>query len=149
MAERGEADLTPVTSTGTGSTPRRRRDLLTQVVFSEYRMKITLILLLIAGAFVGLAACSDYKLENRPTVVFSGRGGDKAHITPYPMSERAASIWKSDSCWRGCGANCAAQFNSCGRANGPEACRNALDRCDRICVYQCRNGGGPLLYSFE
>ena len=112
-------------------------------------MKIFLIPLLIAGAFAGLAACSDYTLQNRPQVIFSGRGGDKAHITPYPMSERAAAIWKSDACWRACGANCAGKFNACGRANGAEACRSALDRCDRICVYECRSSGGPLLYSFE
>jgi hypothetical protein len=112
-------------------------------------MKITHILLLITGVLVGLAGCSDYTLENRPQVVFSGRGGDKAHITPYPMSVSSAAIWKSDACWRSCGATCGGQFNSCGRANGPEACRNALDRCDRMCVYKCRNGGGPLLYSFE
>jgi len=112
-------------------------------------MKISLVLLLIAGALLGLGACSDYTLENRPTVVFSGRGGDKAHITPYPMSTRAASVWVSDACWRGCAATCGAKFNSCGRANGAEACRTALDRCDRACVFQCRNGGGPLLYSFE
>ena len=112
-------------------------------------MKIHLILLLIVGTLSGLAACSDYKLENRPTIVFSGRGGDKAHITRYPMSERASAIWISDVCRRGCAANCAGQFNSCGRVNGAEACRTALDRCDRRCVFQCRNGGGPLLYSFE
>jgi len=112
-------------------------------------MKIYLIPLLIAGALAGLTACSDYKLENRPQVIFSGRGGDKAHITPYPMSERAAAIWKSDACWRGCGAKCAGQFNSCGRANGAEACRSALDRCDRMCVFDCRTSGGPVLYSFE
>jgi hypothetical protein len=107
------------------------------------------ILGLLAATLIGPAKADDYSLGNRPQIIFSGRGGDKLHISPYPMSSRAAAIWTSDVCWRGCGANCAAQFNSCGRANGPEACRNALDRCDRICVFQCRNGGGPLLYSFE
>jgi hypothetical protein len=65
------------------------------------------------------------------------------------MSSRSADIWKSDACWRACGANCAGQFNACGRANGAEACRSALDRCDRICIFECRSSGGPLLYSFE
>ena len=104
---------------------------------------------LLAAALVGPATADDYSLGNRPQIVFSGRGGDKLHISPYPMSSRAAAIWTADACWRSCGAGCARQFNTCGRANGPEACRTALDRCDRICVYQCRNGGGPLLYSFE
>jgi hypothetical protein len=112
-------------------------------------MKITLILLLIAGAFTGLTACSDYTLENRPTVIFPGRGGEKHHISPYPMSERSAAIWKSDACWRGCAPKCGAQFTTCAKTNGAEACRTALDRCDRICVYECRSSGGPLLYSFE
>ena len=112
-------------------------------------MTFRLISLLIAGVLVGLAACSDYRMENRPQVVYSGRGGDKVHVTPYPMSERSAAIWKSDACWRSCGAKCAAAFNECGKAEGAEACRPALDRCDRMCVFDCRTGGGPLLYSFE
>ena len=112
-------------------------------------MKISLILLLIASALSGLAACSDYKLENRPQVIFSGRGGNKVHVTPYPMSERAATVWTADACWRGCGATCGAKFDACAKVNGYEACRSGLDRCDRICVYDCRASGGPLLYSFE
>jgi hypothetical protein len=112
-------------------------------------MKFFLILILIAGAFSGLASCSDYKLIHRPEVVFSGRGGDSAHISPYPMSSRAADIWKSDSCWRGCEASCAVEFNECAGSNGAEACRMRLDRCSRACVFQCRRSGGPLVYSFE
>jgi hypothetical protein len=112
-------------------------------------MKIFLTLVLIAAALIGPAAADDYALANRPQIIFSGRGGDKMHVSPYPMSSRAAAIWTSDACWRACGANCAGQFNACGRSNGAEACRSALDRCDRICVYECRNSGGPLLYSFE
>jgi len=112
-------------------------------------MKIHAVLLLIAGILMGLAACSDYKLENRPQVVFSGRGGDKSYISPYPMSTRAASILTADACWRRCAANCAWRFNACGRSNGAEACRSDLDRCDRLCVYECRTSGGPLLYSPE
>ena len=104
---------------------------------------------LLAAASVGPATAGDYTLENRPKIIFSGRGGDKSHVSPYPMSSRAASIWTSDACWRACGAGCTGQFNTCGRASGAEACRTALDRCDRMCVWQCRNGGGPLLYSFE
>ncbi len=112
-------------------------------------MKIFLTIALIAWAAIGPAAGGDYTLDKRPQIVFSGRGGDTIHVSPFPMSSRAAAIWTSDACWRGCGANCAGQFNACGRTNGTEACRSALDRCDRICVWQCRSSGGPLLYSFE
>jgi hypothetical protein len=108
-----------------------------------------LIAALAVATLAAPAAADEYTLDNRPTIVFSGRGGDKFHISPYPMSSRAAEIWKSDACWRACGANCAGQFNACGNARGAEACRSALDRCDRICVYQCRLSGGPVLYSFE
>jgi hypothetical protein len=112
-------------------------------------MKILPALALIAAALIGPAAAGDDSLADRPQIVFSGRGGDRIHVSPYPMSSRAAAIWSSDACWRACGANCAGQFNACGRSNGAEACRSGLDRCDRICVYECRNAGGPVLYSFE
>jgi hypothetical protein len=108
-----------------------------------------LVVLLNLGVLVGLAACSDYKLENRPQVVFSGRGGDRVHVSPYPMSESSAAIWKSDACWRSCGAKCAAAFNECGKVKGAEVCRSKLDHCDDMCVFECRKGGGPFLYSFE
>jgi hypothetical protein len=108
-----------------------------------------LLLGLLVTSLVTPAAAGDYSLDNRPQIVFSGRGGDKLHTSPYPMSSRAADIWTADTCWRSCGAGCAGQFNTCGRSNGAEACRASLDRCDRICVWKCRNGGGPLLYSFE
>ena len=112
-------------------------------------MKILLTLGLIAAALIGPAAAGEYTMADRPQIVFSGRGGDRIHVSPYPMSSRAAAVWSSDACWRACGANCAGQFNACGRASGAEACRSALDRCDRICVYECRSSGGPVLYSFE
>ena len=112
-------------------------------------MKNFLIALSISSTLAGLAGCSDYKLENRPTMIFAGRGGDKHHISPYPMSERSAAMWKTGACWRECSSKCAVEFNACGREQGVEACRPNLDRCDRICVHECRNDGGPLLYSFE
>jgi hypothetical protein len=112
-------------------------------------MKFHLILLLIAGALTGLAGCAEYTAENRPPIAYAGRGGDKLHITPYPMSVRTANIWKSDACWRDCSANCTAKFNACGRTDDGETCRNTLDRCDRLCVFQCRKSGGPVLYNFE
>jgi len=112
-------------------------------------MKIHITLMLIASAVLGLAACSEYKLENRPQVVFSGRGGERVHISPYPMSSRSAAIWNANACWKGCEAKCGTRFNACADSNGAEACRSALDRCDRACVWECRGDGGPLLYSPE
>jgi hypothetical protein len=115
-------------------------------------MKFKAVPLLIAGALLavlGFTACGDYRLENRPNVVFSGRGGDKSHINPYPMSSRAAAVWTADACWRRCTAQCGGRFNACAKGSGAEACRSGLDRCDRTCVFECRNAGGPLLYSFE
>jgi hypothetical protein len=112
-------------------------------------MKFSLILMLIAGALLGLASCAEYQLENRPQIVYSGRGGEKVHISPYPMSGRSAEVWKSDSCWRGCEASCTVQFNRCARGSGAEACRPALDHCDRQCLFQCRRSAGPLIHSFE
>jgi hypothetical protein len=112
----------------------------------EYRlMQLHLVLALIAGILAGLGGCSDYKLENRPEIVFSGRGGDKTHLTPYPMSRPAADVWKSDACWRRCEARCAADFDTCVVGGGPEACRNDLDRCSRGCAANCRLSCGPLL----
>jgi hypothetical protein len=134
-----------------GSTARRRRGLLSGHlrIKSCRPMKTVLALVLLLAASVAPALADDYTLDNRPQIVFSGRGGDRIHLSPYPMSSRAADIWKADACWRGCGAKCAAQFNACGRANGAEACRSGLDHCDRMCVFDCRLSRGPLLYSFE
>jgi len=112
-------------------------------------MKVYAVLLLLAAALVGPAAASDYTLDNRPQITFPGRGGAKAHISPYPMSSRAAAVWNADACWRKCAAKCGWQFNGCGRQSGAEACRTGLDRCDRICLWNCGAGGGPLLFSFE
>ncbi len=112
-------------------------------------MQFHLVLALIAGALASLAACSDYRLENRPEIVFSGRGGDRGHVSPYPMSRPAADIWKSDACWRRCEARCAAEFDECAADHGAEACRTALDACSRACLADCRLSGGPLVRGFE
>ena len=48
---------------------------------------------------VDLISFHSYKLENRPKVVFPGK---RVHVSPYPMSKRAASVWTSDFCWRAC-----------------------------------------------
>lgn len=111
-------------------------------------MHFRLLRALIVAVPLSLAACNDYGLENRPAILFSGRGGERVHVTPYPMSRPAADIWKSDACWRACEARCAAEFDNCA-AGGAQACRSELDRCSRACVADCRLSGGPLLRGIE
>ncbi|HWP27332.1 MAG TPA: hypothetical protein VNL39_13405 [Xanthobacteraceae bacterium] len=112
-------------------------------------MQFHLVLALIVGVLTGLAGCSDYKLENRPEIMFYGRGGERVHVSPYPMSRPAADIWKSDACWRRCEVRCAAAFDHCAEGGDVEACRSELDGCSRSCVANCRRSGGPLVQGFE
>jgi hypothetical protein len=90
----------------------------------------------------GLISFNSYKLENRPEVVFPGK---RVHISPYPMSKRAASVWASDFCWRACTGETAWRFDACVPAYGPEACRFAHDADNRACLRSCRTRGGPML----
>jgi hypothetical protein len=100
-------------------------------------------LALLAPGLVAPASAGDYALENRPQVVF--RGGT-AHVSPYPMSRRSASIWGSDACWRDCSASCTWAMESCVRAEGADACVPRLNSCDRACQSTCRDpSSGPLL----
>src|SRR5262245_56871084 len=94
----------------------------------------------------GLITFNSYKLENRPELVFPGppREG-RVHISPYPMSKRAASVWNSDLCWRTCTGETAWRFDDCQRAQGLEACRFAQDADNRACLRTCRTRGGPWL----
>ncbi|HWL31295.1 MAG TPA: hypothetical protein VNQ50_04105 [Xanthobacteraceae bacterium] len=100
-------------------------------------------LVLSVSGFVVPASAGDYTLENRPQVVFKG---GIAHVSPYPMSRRSASIWSSDACWRDCSASCTWAMESCVRAEGADACVPRLDACDRSCQRACRDpSSGPLL----
>ena len=47
------------------------------------------VLVLIAG-LLAPAAAGDYSLNNRPEVSFKG---GPVHVSPYPMSKRAAAVW--------------------------------------------------------
>ena len=94
----------------------------------------------------GLITFRSYKLENRPVVVFPPPPrADGVHVSPYPMSKRAASVWTSDYCWRACTGEASWRFEACIGAHGPEACRPALDADDRTCLRTCRTRGGPML----
>ena len=98
-------------------------------------------LVLIAG-LLAPAAAGDYSLENRPEVSFKG---GPVHVSPYPMSKRAAAVWASDACWRDCTSACNWKMEYCVRASDADACRPYLDGCDRACQRSCRSRGGPLL----
>ena len=111
-------------------------------------MKVLMALLVIVAALVGAgrgapANASDYTLENRPKLIFKG---GIVHQTPYPQGSRAASVWNSDSCWRGCKAECTWKMEYCIGSASLDACRPNLDACDRSCQRTCRGpGSGPLL----
>jgi hypothetical protein len=103
-------------------------------------------LLLVLG-LAASAAAGQYTMENRPELIFKG---GIVHQTPYPQSKRAASVWGSDACWRGCASSCTWKMEYCVRSNDPDACRPHLDACDRSCQRGCRGiSGGPLLGFFD
>jgi hypothetical protein len=105
-------------------------------------MKTVVILAAILSGLAGPAAAGGYSLDNRPLVVFPNKS---IHVSPYPMSKRAASVWESDFCWRDCTGQSAWRFETCAAGHGPEFCRAELDAADRACLRACRTRGGPLL----
>jgi hypothetical protein len=110
-------------------------------------MKILAAVLLLVWGLVASAAAGDYTLENRPELVFKG---GVVHQTPYPQGGRAASVWKSDACWRGCNSSCAWKMEYCVRSSDPDACRPHFDACERSCQRDCRGPfAGPLLGFFD
>ena len=80
---------------------------------------------------------------------------------PFPLSERAQSVWASGVCWSECGSYCAwggsadclaredlARDDLAGDSVPRKAqgqCLKLTDTCDRYCQRQCRTSGGPLL----
>jgi hypothetical protein len=105
-------------------------------------MKSLIALLLLTIALGAAARAGEYALANRPEVSFKG---GPVHVSPYPMSKRAAAVWASDTCWRDCTAACNWEMKSCLRADDADACRPQIDACDRACQRSCRTRGGPLL----
>src|SRR5690349_2701287 len=97
-------------------------------------------LLLIVGLVP--ATAGEYAFRNRHPIVFSG---GRAHISPFPMGKRAADIWASDACWRGCSSRGGWRLDTCLSVMNAEQCRARLDADDRACLRQCRVSGGPLL----
>ena len=64
---------------------------------------------------------------------------------PFPRSERAQSVWASDSCWRECGSYCAWGMAGCLKEDAQGHCLKLTDRCDRYCQRECRTLSGPFL----
>ena len=79
----------------------------------RHESSCAVVLLFILG-LAAPAAAGQYKLENRPEVVFKG---GIVHQSPYPQSKRAASVWASDACWRDCKTTCTWKMEYCVGSN--------------------------------
>jgi hypothetical protein len=101
--------------------------------------------LLLTLGLLAPAGAGEYRLENRPEVVFPGPKGGIVHVSPYPAGKRAAAVWASDACWRDCKTGCTWRMETCVGAMDADSCRPHLDACDRACQRSCRARGGPLL----
>src|SRR4051812_44959137 len=88
------------------------------------------------------ATAGEYSLANRVPVVFPGPHGGIAHVSPFPMSKRVASVWASDACWRDCSAQGGWRMDTCLAVDNQDRCRAKLDAEDRACLRQCRLSGG-------
>lgn len=86
---------------------------------------------------------SGHAFENRPDLVFSS---GRAYRSFYPMTQRSASVWASDVCFRTCTGKAGWRFEAClSKTRNPEWCRARLDSTDRMCMQSCRTRGGPLV----
>jgi hypothetical protein len=64
---------------------------------------------------------------------------------PFPLSERAQSVWASGACWSECGSHCTWGVAACLTHDAQGLCLERGDTCDRYCQRQCRTSGGPFL----
>jgi hypothetical protein len=64
---------------------------------------------------------------------------------PFPLSERAESIWASGACWSECGSYTAWNLVACLEREPQGRCLKHADAADRACQRTCRTRGGPLL----
>lgn len=110
-------------------------------------MRIAAVSLALTAGLILPAAAGDYTLGNRPQVVFPSTNGSAVHVSPFPMSRRAAEVWGSDACWRACTSHGAWRLDACMNSAGLDqnACRAALDADDRACLRSCRTNAGPIL----
>jgi hypothetical protein len=109
-------------------------------------MKRMLIGCLFALGIAVPAVAGDYLVRHE--IAFPGAKDGIVHVNPYPTSKRAASIWGSDACWRGCASSCAWHMEACVSGTDADLCRPTFDACNRSCQRSCRTSGGPLLPDF-
>jgi hypothetical protein len=62
---------------------------------------------------------------------------------PFPLSERAQSVWASGACWSECGSHCTWGIAACLIHDTQGNCLEKGDTCDRYCQRTCRTSGGP------
>ncbi|HZL40079.1 MAG TPA: hypothetical protein VFC45_07340 [Pseudolabrys sp.] len=64
---------------------------------------------------------------------------------PFPLSERAQSVWTSGACWTECGSYTAWDLVACLEHDAQGHCLKRADHGDRMCQRTCRTSGGPWL----
>jgi hypothetical protein len=103
--------------------------------------RFTLILaLLLVGLSTLPAIAGD--LAGKPTMWRYNRHSAEP---PFPLSERAQSVWASGACWSDCGSYSTWNMAACLERDSQGHCLKVTDRADRYCQRECRTSGGPLL----
>ncbi len=64
---------------------------------------------------------------------------------PFPLSERAESVWASGACWTECGSYTTWNLAACLEHDAQGHCLKHADSGDRSCQRACRTSGGPWL----
>jgi hypothetical protein len=64
---------------------------------------------------------------------------------PFPLSERAQSVWASGTCWSECGSYTTWNLVACLQHDAQGHCLKRADHGDRMCQRACRTSGGPWL----
>lgn len=108
-------------------------------------MKRIAVLIAYVAVLVGVSLCptapvAAADVSYRPAVT-----RPHSQSLPFPRTERAQSVWASDTCWSECGAYCAWVGAGCLIRDSQDQCLKLTDTCDRYCQRQCRTSGGPLL----
>lgn len=108
-------------------------------------MKRIAVLIAYVAVLVGVSLCptapvAAADVSYRPAVT-----RPHSQSLPFPRTERAQSVWASDTCWSECGAYCAWGGAGCLIRDSQDQCLKLTDTCDRYCQRQCRTSGGPLL----
>jgi hypothetical protein len=64
---------------------------------------------------------------------------------PFPLSERAQSVWASGACWTECNSVTTWNLAVCLARDAQGHCLKRADAGDRTCQRDCRTRGGPYL----